>query len=106
MENLREKLNTIQINRYCFFGVAEKASGGSREQDCQKAASDIFPSCHCCREVKVAEASPPSAESKITTTPANAASEVGGVFQPRRNNSLTEASFSRGAVCRSGDCAG
>src|SRR5258708_26410307 len=78
-----------QITHYCFFVVAEKVSGGSSEQDCQKAASDIFPSCHCCREVSVAEASPPAAESKSTTTPANAASEVGGVFQARRNNSLT-----------------
>src|SRR5258707_5905653 len=77
-----------QITHYCFFVVAEKVSGGSREQDCQKADSDIFPSCHCCREVSVADARPPSAESKTTTTPASSASAVGCVFQARRNNSL------------------
>src|SRR5882672_746793 len=48
------------------------ASGGSKEHCARKASSERRPLSHSPSEVMVAEAMPPSAESKISTTPSTA----------------------------------
>jgi hypothetical protein len=47
-----------------------KVSGGSKKHWCHRAASDNEPAFHCFNVGNVAAIIPPSAESKISTTPA------------------------------------
>jgi hypothetical protein len=80
------------------LAVTENVSGGSREHGCQKVASEIFFSFYGLSDARVAEARPPSAESKITTTPATGDSEVDCSPQARSRSSLAKSRFSRACV--------
>ena len=97
--------NTAEILKkvYCLLAEKVKVSGGSREQDCHSAASEIFPCCHCAKDASVAETCPPSAESKTTTTPAVTSSVSACSFHARANSCFAKARFSRTEVSSAGD---
>src|SRR5439155_7799874 len=100
--------NTAEILKkvYCLLAEKVKVSGGSREQDCHSAASEIFPCCHCAKDASVAETCPPSAESKTTTTPAVTSSVSACSFHARANSCFAKPRFSRTEVSSAGDVAG
>jgi len=60
-----------RLERLADDPLESKVSGGSKKHLCQSAESVRVPARHCWRIGTVAAIIPPSAESKITTIPAN-----------------------------------